>query len=67
MERLARDKHASLFGPFVNYGRKKIYNASPGPNVIKLFLYIINKFSYQARVFVIIGGKNLPGTNTLTY
>jgi hypothetical protein len=29
LERLARDKNSSLFGPLVNYGRKKFYNIGP--------------------------------------
>jgi hypothetical protein len=36
LERLARDKHSSLFRKLVDYVRKKFYNIGPGCNVIKL-------------------------------
>ncbi len=39
----------------------------PEANVIKLFLSVIYEFLYQARVFVRLGWKGLPGTNTLAY
>jgi hypothetical protein len=39
----------------------------PGPNVIKLFLSVIYEFLYKARVFVRLGWKILPMTNTLDY
>ncbi len=42
-------------------------SAPLGANVIKLFLSVIYKFSYQARVFVRLGLKSMPGTNTLAY
>jgi hypothetical protein len=34
-------------------------------NAIKLFLSVIYRFSYLARVFVIIDWKSFPMTNTL--
>ncbi len=37
----------------------------PGPDFIKLFKAVNYKFLYQARVFVRIGWKSFPGTNTL--
>ncbi len=36
----------------------------PSFNVIKCFLSAIYKFSYYARVFVRLGCKSLPGTDT---
>jgi hypothetical protein len=38
-----------------------------GANVIKLFLHVNYRFSYQARVFVRLDWKSLPNTNTLAY
>jgi hypothetical protein len=38
-----------------------------GANVIKLFLFVMYEFSYQAGLFVRIGLKSFPGTNTLAY
>jgi hypothetical protein len=40
---------------------------APGANFIKLFMSVIYKFSYKARVFVRLGLKSMPGTNTLAY
>ncbi len=34
LEIRARNKHTSLFSPFVNYGRKKFYNICPCPDLI---------------------------------
>jgi hypothetical protein len=39
---------------------------TPGANVIKLFLSVICKFLYKARVFVRIVWKGLPRMNTLS-
>ncbi len=39
----------------------------PGPNVIKLFASVIYEHSYSSRMFVRLGWKILPGTNTLAY
>ncbi len=39
----------------------------PGVNLIKLFLSVIYEFLNSARVFVRLGWKRLPGTNTLAY
>ena len=50
-ERLARDKHSSLLRKFVNYTQKSFITLAPGPNVIKLFMTVIDEFSY-ARAFV---------------
>jgi len=44
-----------------------IFCLCPGANVIKLFLSVIYEFSYLAQVFVRLGWKSLPGTNTLAY
>jgi len=33
LERLARDKHSSLLRKLVNYGRKKLYNIGPRPDI----------------------------------
>ncbi len=56
-------KHSSLFCPTVN-DEKSFETVTPGANVIKLSLSVINEFSYQARVFVRLGRKSLEGTNT---
>jgi hypothetical protein len=45
MERRARDKHSSLLGPFLNDGPKSFITLATGPDVIKLFMVIIYKFS----------------------
>jgi hypothetical protein len=45
----------------------KNWGSSSGPNVMKLFLSVIYKFSYQARVFVIQVLKSLPKVNTVAY
>ncbi len=37
LERPARDKHSSILQTFINYGRKKFYNAGSGACTIKLF------------------------------
>jgi hypothetical protein len=39
----------------------------PGANVIKLFWSVIYIFLYKARVFVRLGLKSLPRTNTVAY
>jgi hypothetical protein len=39
----------------------------PGANVIKLFWSVTYRFSHLARVFVRLGLKSLPRTNTLAY
>jgi hypothetical protein len=40
---------------------------APRANVIKLSFFVIYEFSYQARVFVRLGWKSLPRTNTPAY
>jgi len=44
LERLARDKHFSLLGTFVNYGLKFI-TFTPGRNVARFFMAVIYKHS----------------------
>jgi hypothetical protein len=39
----------------------------PGANVMKHFTAIIYEFLCQAKVFVRLGWKSLPDTNTLAY
>jgi hypothetical protein len=55
----ARDKHSSSSQTFVNYKLKQFYNIGPKK------LSIIYKFSHKTRVFVTLGWKSLPRTNTL--
>jgi hypothetical protein len=38
-----------------------------GANAIKLFTAVIYEFLYLAKVFVRLGWKSFPGTNTLAY
>ncbi len=41
VEKLARDKHSSLFGLFIRDERKQFYGIkSPDVNVIKLFSFV---------------------------
>ncbi len=47
LERLARDKHASLLGPFNDLQRsqvtiRRIVNTTPLASVMKLFMAVIN-------------------------
>jgi hypothetical protein len=62
----AKEKHSSLFQTFINYGNKKFYNIGTWANGIKINA-IIYKFSHLASVFVRLGWKRLPMTNTLAY
>ncbi len=64
-------KHSSLLGPFVNYGRKKFYNIGPqncsyfqssasqpaGANLIKLFFVFSGVGHKYVRVSVCVSGK----------
>jgi hypothetical protein len=38
-----------------------------GANIIKLFVFVIKQISYLAGVFVTLGWKSLPQTNTIAY
>jgi hypothetical protein len=41
LERLARDKHSSLFGLFMIYEEKSFIILAPGINIIRLFFFVI--------------------------
>ncbi len=62
LERLARDKHSSLLGSFVNYGRKKLYNidtrleTAGAKRVSSTKLLIGNAVKVTIPIFVLIKG-----------
>ncbi len=51
-EKLAMDKHSGLLRIFVNYSRNFFITFGPGPNVIKLYMSLINDCSLIAKVFI---------------
>jgi hypothetical protein len=50
----------------INNDRKMLTNSPSGPNVTKLFTAVIYEFCNK-QVFVRLGLKSLPRTNTLCY
>ncbi len=67
LEWLARDKHSSLFGPFISYEENEVLHYSRNLIHNTLFSsYNMNGFN-ELECYKKIGWKGLPGTNTLTF
>ncbi len=51
LERHGRDKHSSLFGPFIRYEQYSFVNTAPG-TVCATFHFALRLLIWPARVFV---------------
>jgi hypothetical protein len=58
---------ATQFVGVVSYKRKMFMKLTTGVNLVKLFTSVTYEFLYSARLFVKLGWKSLPGTNTIAY
>jgi hypothetical protein len=65
VERLARDKHSSLFWPNVSYGQKSLV-ITGSIHDASFYLYFMNGPN-KAKCYITIGWKGLPETKTLAY
>jgi hypothetical protein len=66
LERLARDKHSSLFGPFLCYKETVVFHTVSGVHNTS-FSSELSNGPNKIEWYITLGLKCVQGTNTLVY
>jgi len=68
VERLARDRHSSLLGPYENYKGNEVLLIWLQGSYSKHFIFFITyRCLYELECYMSLGWKGLPWTDSLAY